>query len=50
MFLDLYIIYMKEKTEGFLIVTGLYPNETGRQQKEKERSTRPAPFKVNNLT
>ena len=34
---------MKEKTEGFLIVTGLYPNETDR----KRSGTRaPLPFEV----
>ena len=35
------IIYVKEKLEGILIVTGLYPNETDR----KRSGTRaPAPF------
>lgn len=41
---------MTQKSRLFQYVIWVYPNETGRQQKEKERSTRPAPFKVNNLT
>ena len=28
------IIYVKEKTEGILVVTGLYPNETPREEKD----------------
>ena len=26
------IIYVKQKTEGILVVTGLYPNETDRKR------------------
>lgn len=33
-----------QKSKLFQCVIWVYPNETGRQQKKKERGTRPAPF------
>ena len=44
------IIYVKEKLEGILIVTGLYPNEIPREGKEQRGTCAPHYFVTQNYT